>query len=117
MNMLETVRLPGFTAESSVMSASPFGARDSLWPFLGAGVVSAGSDVTCNCGCPCSGTTGGGGGTGGTGGTGGGPPGVCQCTSVVGFGCSVSANNCNPGFVPTCNCGIFGNSCQCVSGT
>jgi hypothetical protein len=108
------VRLPGFSAESSMVNASVFSTHDSFWPLSGAGVVSAGSDVTCNCGCPCSGTTGGGGGTGG-GGTS--NPGVCQCSSVLGIGCSVSANNCNPGFVPTCNCGVFGNSCQCVPGT
>ncbi len=116
MNMLDKNRLPGFTAEWSAVNASLFLVRDSSSPYLGAGVVSAGSDVTCNCGCPCAGATGGGGGTGGTGG-GGGSPGVCQCSSVLGIGCSVSANNCNPGFVPVCNCGVIGNSCQCVPGT
>jgi len=114
MNTQEKIRLPGFTAESSVLSASPFRARNSFSPNLGAGVESAGSDVTCNCGCPCGGTTGG---------TGGGTPppppnpGVCNCSSVLGIGCSVSANHCNPGFVPQCDCGAFGNSCQCVAGT
>ncbi len=119
MNMQETTRLPGFSAESSIASASSFRARNSASPYPGAGVVSAGSDVTCNCGCPCGGTTGGTGGTGGGGGGGGtgNQPGVCQCSSVLGIGCSVSANNCNPGFVPVCNCGVFGNSCQCVPGT
>jgi hypothetical protein len=112
MNTQANIRLPGFTAESSMVSASLFSAHDSLWPLSGAGVVSAGSDVTCNCGCPCSGSTG-----GTTGPPPPPPPGVCQCSSVLGIGCSVSANNCNPGFVPTCNCGVFGNSCQCVPGT
>ena len=114
MNTQEKIRLPGFTAESSVVSGSSFYARHSFSLNLGGGVESAGSDVTCNCGCPCAGSTGG---------TGGGPPppppnpGVCNCSSVLGIGCSVSGNNCNPGFVPQCNCGVIGNSCQCVPGT
>jgi hypothetical protein len=111
VNTHQRVRLPGFTAESSVMIAGPLGAYDSLWSVSGTGVVSAGSDVTCNCGCPCSGSTGGGGGGGGSS-----NPGVCQCSSVLGIGCSVSSNSCNPGFVPSCNCGVTGNSCQCVPG-
>lgn len=109
MNTQENIRLPGFSAESSMANASPFRARNSSWPNLGAGVVSAGSDVTCNCGCPC----------GGTGSTGGTPTGAgtCQCSSILGAGCSVSGNNCNPGYTPVCNCGVLGNSCQCVAGT
>ena len=103
MNTQEKSRLPGFTAESSVVSASPFRARDSYSPDAQHGVVFADSTVNCNCG----------GGTGSTG-TGGGNPGVCQCSSFLGAGCSVSGNSCNPGFVPQCNCGVLGNSCQCV---
>ena len=110
MNTLQEFRLPGFTAESSMVSARPFRGRSSSSPKLSAGVESAGSDVTCNCGCPCGGSTGG----TGTTGSGGGPPGDCQCSSVLGIGCSTSANNCNPGFVPKCDCGLIGNSCQCV---
>jgi hypothetical protein len=42
------------------------------------------------------------------------PPGLCQCSSFLGIGCSVSVNNCNDGFVPACNCGLFSNLCGCV---
>jgi len=112
VTMQANMRLPGFTAESSVMNAGGSGAYDAFSPFAGEGVVSAGSDVTCNCGCPCSGTS------GGTGGGSSPPaPGTCNCSSVLGVGCSVSANHCNPGFTPQCDCGVFGNSCQCVAGT
>lgn len=41
-------------------------------------------------------------------------PGVCQCSSFLGIGCSVSVNNCTQGFVPSCNCGLFSNECGCV---
>jgi hypothetical protein len=110
------MRLPGFTAESSARGASFYLPGLFFAPYEEA-VVSAGSDVTCNCGCPCGGTSGGGtsGGTG-PGGPGGGS-GTCQCSSVAGIGCSVSSNNCNPGFTPVCNCGLISNSCQCVPGT
>jgi len=105
------MRLPGFNAETSLGKASNLiaaAAREQ--PNLGVGVLSAGSDTfNCNCGS---------GGSGGTGGSGNPPPppGVCNCSSVLGVGCSVSANHCNTGFVPRCDCGVFGNSCQCVPG-
>lgn len=109
------MRLPGFTAELSAAGLGVFLPGRFFSPGLAAEVVSAGSDVTCNCGCPCGGTSGGGGtGTGGGPGSG---SGTCQCSSVLGIGCSVSSNNCNPGFTPVCNCGVVGNSCQCVPGT
>ena len=104
MNTQEKVRLPGFTAQSSVVSASPLRARNSSSRNLGVRVVSP-AQTTQNCNC-----SGGGGSTG----TGGGNPGVCNCSSVLGAGCSVTGNSCNPGFVPQCNCGFLGNSCQCV---
>ena len=44
-----------------------------------------------------------------------GGPGVCQCSGALGVDCSPSADNCNPGHVPVCDCGFFSNSCQCVA--
>jgi hypothetical protein len=104
------MRLPGFCAETSA------GNGHQLYRKSGArtaqpetGVVFAGSDI-CNCNCGgASGTS-----PGST--TTAGPPGICSCSSVLGIGCSTSSNSCNPGFVPQCNCGVFGNSCQCVPG-
>ena len=103
--------LPWFTAEaslSSVFAPSPFLTRESSSPDSRTGVVFAADSQTCNCNC--------GGGSGGTGTGGPPPPGVCSCSSVLGIGCSVSSNSCNPGFVPRCDCGLIGNSCQCVPG-
>ena len=115
MNTPQEFRLPGFTAESSMASARPFRGRNSSSPNLGAEVEPAGSDVTCNCGCPCAGSIGSTGSTGSTGG----PPGNCQCsTSNVFLNCLISADNCNPGFVPSCDCSFFGiSSCRCVPST
>jgi hypothetical protein len=116
--------LPSRTAEASLYKTSNhYGifstdltgpdTAGTTWPYSGARVVPAG-DVTVF-GCPCStGSTGTTGGGTTSGGTTSGPPGVCQCSSVLGIGCSVSSNSCNPGFVPQCNCGVTGNSCQCV---
>jgi hypothetical protein len=106
MNIQATIRLPGFTAGLSLMKAGDFGALFSRSGALGAGVILPSGSVNCNCGCPCPG------GSGGT--TGGGTPGVCQCSSIAGVGCSTTSNSCNPGFVPQCSCGVLGNSCQCV---
>jgi hypothetical protein len=110
-------RMPGFTAESSVRGAIAY--RALFAPNSGSDVTSAGSEIcNCNCGGGCpGGASGGGGGT-----TGGGPPppppqpGVCECSSVLGVGCNVSSNHCNPGFVATCNCGLFSNACNCLPG-
>lgn len=113
MNTPERIRLPGFTADAAIVIGSLRYAR--TFPTLGAetGVVAAGSEI-CNCNCaggqPSSGTS-----TTSTSGTSG-SPGVCSCSSFLGFGCSTSSNSCNPGYVPVCNCGVIGNSCQCVPG-
>lgn len=108
------MRLPGFNSETSLQKASRFIVKTRGQSDLRAGVVSAGSEI-CNCNCAGgSGSTGGSGTT--TTGGGLGPPGICSCSSVLGIGCSTSSNSCNPGFVPQCNCGVFGNSCQCVPG-
>lgn len=88
--MNELHRFPGFSAEASLTStgsARPFKARTSRSANLGARVVAADD------------------------------PGHCECSSILGIGCSNSADHCNEGYVPACNCGLFGNSCQCVSGT
>jgi hypothetical protein len=29
-------------------------------------------------------------------------PGHCECSSVLGIGCSVTGNHCNEGFTPSC---------------
>jgi|SRR5579863_693798 len=98
------MRLPGFNAGTSLGKASNFvvAAAPSHW---GAGVVPADSQ-TCNCNCA--------GGAGGSTTDGPPPPGICACSSILGIGCSTSSNSCNPGYVPQCNCGVIGNSCQCV---
>jgi hypothetical protein len=44
-------------------------------------------------------------------------PGHCECSSFMGMGCSNSQNACNPGYVPSCSCGMFGNGCNCVPGS
>jgi hypothetical protein len=43
-------------------------------------------------------------------------PGHCECSSFLGTGCSTTKNACNEGYVASCDCGFFGNSCQCVPG-
>jgi hypothetical protein len=107
MNTQAKIRLPGFTAESSLMRSNAFRSCHSPSHTLGAAVVPSQS-LNCNCG--------GSGGSTGTGtGTGTGSPGMCQCSSVLGIGCTATVNSCNPGFVPQCNCGLLGNSCQCVA--
>ena len=103
----EKARLPGFTAEFSTWSTGPYLASGAPARKPAAGVVAADSQ-TCNCNC------GGGAGSGGTGGQT--NPGVCACSSLLGAACSTTSNSCNPGFVPACNCGVLGNSCQCVPG-
>lgn len=103
------MKMPGFTAESSTWSGAPFRAHWLFSPDLGLGVIPADSQ-TCNCNC--------GGGSGGGGTTNNPPPtGTCACSSFLGAGCSVTGNSCLPGFVPQCNCGFLGNSCNCVPGS
>jgi hypothetical protein len=110
MDMREKIRLPGFTADASVVVGRLMYARTFSTFDSDAKVMPAGSEI-CNCNCaggqPSSGSA-----AAGTAG----PPGVCSCSSVAGLFCSISSNSCNPGFVPQCNCGVIGNSCACVPG-
>jgi hypothetical protein len=105
MNIQGQIRLPGFTAESSLMRSNAFRACSTPSRAFGAGIVPSQS-LTCNCG--------GSGGSTGTSSTGTGSPGQCNCSSVLGVGCTNTFNGCNPGFGPQCSCGLLGNSCNCV---